>query len=63
MGEEWRILVRRTSIEAEIEGVSTWPQGEVNETFPKGVWGAGDLSYARPLQLDSPTLHWDGTTR
>jgi hypothetical protein len=60
---EWRIAVRRTVIEVEIEGESNWPQHAINETFPKGAWDTGDLSYARPLQLDSPSPHWDGTTR
>lgn len=59
---EWRISVRRTSIEVEIEGDSKWPANPISETFPKGAWDTGDLSYARPLQLDSPSPFWDGTT-
>jgi len=35
---------------------------KICETFPKGAWDTGDLSYARPLRLDSPSLFWDGTT-
>ena len=57
---EWRILVRRTTIEVEVEGESKWPENEISETFPKGTWDTGDLSYARPLRLDSPTRTWDG---
>jgi hypothetical protein len=60
---EWRIAVRRTVIEVEIEGESKWPQHAINETFPKGAWDAGDLSYARPLEMNSPSPFWDGTTR
>jgi hypothetical protein len=60
---EWRILVRRTSIEVEIEGATQWPGNPVSATFPKGSWDTGDLSYARPLRLDSPSLRWDDTTR
>ena len=60
---EWRILVRRTSIEVEVEGDSKWPENKISETFPKGAWDTGDLSYARPLQLDSLSLFWDGKTR
>ena len=56
---EWRILVRRTTIEVEVEGDSKWPDNQISETFPKGAWDTGDLSYARPLRLDSPTLLWD----
>ncbi len=62
-GGEWRIAVRRTVIEVEIEGEANWPQNPVTETFPKGAWDRGDLSYARPLKLDSPSPFWDGTTR
>jgi SnoaL-like domain len=60
---EWRIVVRRTSIEVEIGGDSKWPENEASETFPTGAWDTGDLSYARPLRLDSPSPRWDGTTR
>jgi hypothetical protein len=35
----------------------------ISETFPKGTSNTGDLSYARPLRLDSPSLFWDGETR
>jgi hypothetical protein len=59
---EWRIAVRRTLIEVEIEGDSNWPQSAINETFPRGAWDDSDVSYARPLQLDSPSPYWDGTT-
>jgi hypothetical protein len=60
---QWRILVRRTTIEVEVEGDSKWPENEISETFPKGAWDTGDPSYARPLQLDSRSLFWDGETR
>jgi hypothetical protein len=60
---QWRILVRRTTIEVEVEGDSKWPENEISTTFPKGAWDTGDLSYARPLQLDSRSLLWDGETR
>ena len=49
--------------EVEIEGESKWPEHAMGESFPKGAWDKGDLSYARPLQLDSLSPHWDGTTR
>jgi hypothetical protein len=60
---EWRIALRRTVIEVELGGESKWPEHPVSESFPKGAWDEGDLSYARPLRLDSPSPHWDGTTR
>ena len=60
---EWRIVIRRTTIEVEIEGDAKWPENSVCETFPKGAWDTTDLSYTRPLELDSPSLRWDGETR
>ena len=60
---QWRILVRRTTIEVEVEGDAKWPENEISKTFPKGAWDTADLSYARPLQRDSPSVHWDGETR
>ena len=60
---QWRILVRRATIEVEAEGDAKWPENEISQTFPKGAWDVGDLSYARPLQLDSRSPHWDGQTR
>lgn len=62
-GGEWRIAVRRTVIEVEIEGDSKWPEHAMAESFPKGAWDTSDISYARPLQLDTPSPFWDGTTR
>lgn len=56
---EWRIAVRRTVIEVEMEGESKWPEHDISKTFPRGGWDTGDLSYERPLELDSPTPHWD----
>jgi hypothetical protein len=32
---EWRILVRRTTIEVEAEGDAKWPENEISETFPR----------------------------
>lgn len=61
---EWRIVVRRTVIEMELEGDATWGgAGPVTGDFPKGTWDTSDVSYARPLQLDTPSARWDGTTR
>lgn len=60
---EWRIVVRRTVIEMEMEGDATWSDGPMTGPFPKGTWDSTDLSYARPLELDTPSRRWDGTTR
>jgi hypothetical protein len=61
--DEWKIAVRRTVIDVEIEGQTTWPQGPVPGTFPKGTWEPTDLSYARPVEIDTPASRWDGSTR
>lgn len=60
---EWRIVVRRTVIDVEIEGTTTWPQSGAAAAFPQGTWDRGDLSYARPLELDTPADRWDGVPR
>jgi SnoaL-like domain len=60
---EWRILVRRTVIDQDLEGESQWPQGDLAAAFPRGAWDHSDVSYALPLELTSPSPRWDGTTR
>jgi len=60
---EWRIVVRRSVIEVVLEGESHWLASPESLTFPKGSWDESDLSYTRPLQIDSVTPFWDGTTR
>lgn len=59
---EWRIMVRRTVIDEDLEGESHWPGGEPAAAFPTGAWDETDVSYARPLQLDSPTPRWNDAT-
>jgi hypothetical protein len=58
---EWRIAVRRTVIEVVLEGDSQWG-GPISDAFPRGTWETDDLSYARPLELNTPAPFWDGTT-
>ena len=60
---ELRKLREDGLIEVESEGDAKWPDNEICETFPKGAWDTGDLSYARPLRLDSRSLFWDGDDR
>jgi hypothetical protein len=60
---EWRIVVRRSVIEVVLEGDSHWLENPTSLTFPKGAWDESDLSYTRPLQIDSTSPFWDGTTR
>jgi hypothetical protein len=59
---EWRILVRRSVIDEEIEGEMNWPQGSLPAAFPKGTWDKNDLSYVRPLKIDTPALRWNDST-
>jgi NAD(P)-dependent dehydrogenase (short-subunit alcohol dehydrogenase family) len=60
---EWRIVVRRIVMEVVLEGDSHWLDSPIALTFPKGSWDESDISYTRPLQVDSVSPFWDGTTR
>lgn len=54
----WRIAVRRTVIDVVLEGDAPWPQSPVGESFLKGSWSTDDISYRRPLQLETPGPRW-----
>ncbi len=55
----WRIALRRCTIEWSISGEATLLQHGAAAGFIKGRWDRDDLSYARPLQLDSePAERW-----
>lgn len=51
---EWRIAVRRTTVEVAIEGKATLPGGAplAGSNYLKGHRDRTDLSYARPLGLE-----------
>lgn len=54
----WRIAVRRTVIDVAIEGDARWPENPIAATMLKGVWDEEDISYRRPLTIDSPAPRW-----
>lgn len=51
---EWRISLRRTTVEIALEGKATLPDGALlpGSDYLKGRRDRSDLSYARPLVLD-----------
>jgi hypothetical protein len=55
----WRIAVRRCTIEWALAAGASFLQSGAFKGFIKGTWDKSDLSYARPLQLDSePVQRW-----
>jgi hypothetical protein len=61
---EWRISARRSVIEICLEGDSEWLESSpYSKDFPRGTWDESDLSYTRPMNVDSVAPFWDGTTR
>ncbi len=54
----WKIALRRCTIEWTMNGdTSAISQGGF-AGFIKGAWGTDDLSYARPMDLDTPAERW-----
>lgn len=47
---EWRIAVRRCTIEATLDGNAGWVHSKNVEGFLKGLWSRDDPSYERPLR-------------
>ena len=56
----WRIAVRRSTVEVAMTGDASILQTPVFKEFhfAKGTRDASDLSYQRPLELDTPTEVW-----
>ena len=48
-GGEWRILVRRCTIEMTLDGSDEWLQSDAIKGFLKGLWSKEDPSYERPI--------------
>ncbi len=56
---KWRIAVRRCSIEFAFNADASMMKSGAFAGFLKGKWDRSDLSYARPLELDSePAERW-----
>ena len=45
---EWRILIRRTTVDMVIEGDASWLHSKAVSGFLKGIWNKDDPSYRRP---------------
>lgn len=56
---EWRIALRRCTIEWTMSGDATLLHVGAFKGFVKGTWDRSDLSYARPMELDAePVERW-----
>ena len=57
---EWKLIVRRSTAEVCFSGDATMMKvaAFTDRHFPKGTRGRTDLSYARPLEIDTPTDVW-----
>jgi hypothetical protein len=56
---EWRIAVRRCTIEWSLSGDAALLKAGAFEGFIKGTWDKRDVSYARPLRVDGePPPRW-----
>jgi hypothetical protein len=54
---EWRIAVRRSTVEASFSADASLLQNPffLQQRYPRGTRDRDDLSYSRPLELDTPT--------
>lgn len=55
---EWRIALRRCTIEWSLMGDTSMIEKGAVAGFIKGTWGKDDVSYARPLTLDQAFEKW-----
>jgi hypothetical protein len=55
---EWRIAVRRCTIEWGLVSDGSLLNSGAFQGFVKGSWDNSDLSYARPMQIDTPAPRW-----
>ena len=56
---EWRIAVRRTVIDASVEGDASFLGAfRGTEVDPEDFWSKKDMSYRRPLDVETPVPGW-----
>ena len=57
---EWRLLIRRCTIEVTTDADGTWVHSKNVKGFLKGLWSKDDPSYERPLVVKPKTegLRW-----
>ena len=57
-GGEWRILWRRSTVEAALQGDAGWLHSPPVKGFLKGTRDRDDLSYQRPYVVGGPGARW-----
>ena len=57
-GGEWKIALRRCTIEWSMNGDTSALEKGGFAGFVKGTWDQSDASYARPMNSDSPVERW-----
>jgi hypothetical protein len=57
-GGEWRILWRRSTVEAAMQGDASWLHTPPVKGFLKGTRDREDLSYHRPYAIGGPGARW-----
>ena len=57
-GGEWRILWRRSTVEAALQGDAGWLHSPPVKGFLKGTRDRDDLSYQRPYAVGGPGARW-----
>ena len=55
---EWRIALRRTTVEMSLQGGTEFARSKAVAGFVRGEWSRSDPSYARPLTLEAPARRW-----
>ena len=55
---QWKIALRRCTIEWTMNGDTSMIESGAFAGFIKGTWDRTDPSYARPLETDSPAERW-----
>jgi hypothetical protein len=59
-GGEWRIAVRRTVIDVAMEGDASFLGAFRGTEVPDDFWTTKDMSYLRPLDVETPVPGWHG---
>lgn len=55
---EWKIVLRRCTLEWTMNGDTSLIESRNFAGFVKGAWDQSDPSYARPMLTDSPVERW-----
>jgi len=57
---EWRLLVRRCTIEMTADCDASWVFSDNVKGFLKGLWSREDPSYVRPIVASREGVRWNG---